>query len=247
MRDQVEQHTVLGIVPARGGSKGIVRKNIRLLGGKPLLEHTASAALGAAYLSRVLLSTDDTEIAAIGKAAGLEVSFLRPAELALDSTPMIEVVLHAIQWIRATGQDYDAVCLLQPTSPLRSSATIDRCISLLWERYVDSVISIRPVPSEYNPHWVYFETPDGLLQPSIGEDSQIPCRQGLPRAYHADGSVFVARMQTLITERSLKGKRTLGAVSPEQEAVDLDTEEQWKSLERRLKFSHQPTPSVFRS
>lgn len=246
MRDQVAQHTVLGIVPARSGSKGIARKNIRPLGGKPLLAHTANAALSAANLSRVVLSTDDAEIAAIGKAAGLEVPFLRPPELALDSTPMIEVILHAIRWIQADGQDYDAVCLLQPTSPLRSSATIDRCISLLWECHVDSVISIRPVPSEYNPHWVYFETPDGLLQPSISEGPQIPCRQQLPGAYHADGSVFVAWTQTVITQRSLKGKRTLGAVSPEQEAVDLDTEEQWQSLERRLKFSHEPAAFVFR-
>jgi CMP-N,N'-diacetyllegionaminic acid synthase len=241
----VEQHTVLGIVPARSGSKGIARKNIRPLSGKPLLAHTANAALNAANLSRVVLSTDDPEIAAVGKAAGLEVPFLRPPELALDSTPMIEVILHAIRWIQAGGQDYDAVCLLQPTSPLRSSGTIDRCISLLWECHVDSVISIRPVPSEYNPHWVYFATPEGLLQPSISEGPQIPCRQQLPSAYHADGSVFVARTQTVISQRSLKGKRTLGAVSPEQEAVDLDTEEQWQSLERRLKFSHEPEAFVF--
>jgi CMP-N,N'-diacetyllegionaminic acid synthase len=246
MNVQEKQRTVLGIVPARSGSKGIARKNIRILGGKPLLAYTASAALSSTLLSRVLLSTDDPEIAAIGKAEGLE-AFLRPAELALDSTPMIDVILDAIRHVEAAGRHYDAVCLLQPTSPLRSSSTIDRCISLLWQRNVDSVISTRPVPSEYNPHWVYFESPDGFLQPCLIDRAQVPCRQQLPRAYHADGSVFVAMTQTVITQRSLRGARTLGVVSPEQEAVDLDTEEQWQSLERRLDCSYPPTASKSRA
>jgi CMP-N,N'-diacetyllegionaminic acid synthase len=136
--------------------------------------------------------------------------------------------------LQEAGQQYDAICLLQPTSPLRSSSTIDRCISLLWERDVDSVISTRPVPLEYNPHWVYFETPEGLLQPSVIDQAQVPCRQQLPPAYHADGSVFVARTQSVINRLSLRGERTLGVMSPQEEAVDLDTEEQWQALERRL-------------
>jgi len=235
MTDQQAQRTVLGIVPARGGSKGIARKNIRLLGGKPLIEFTASAALGSTNISRVLLSTDDPEIAQIGKAAGLDVPFIRSAKLALDSTPMIEVVLDTICWVRSQGEEYDAICLLQPTSPLRSSRTIDRCISVLWERNVDSVISVRPVPTEYNPHWVYFETTDGVLQSCTGNCEPIPARQQLPPAYHRDGSVFVATMQTVIAHGSLYGAKTAGVVSPEEEAFDLDTEEQWQSLERRLK------------
>ncbi len=239
-RARGEQPTVLGIIPARGGSKGILRKNIRALAGKPLLLYTAEAARAAACLSRVLLSTDDPEIAEVGKRAGLEVPFLRPIELAQDSSPMLEVVLHAIRFIQAPGQDYEAVCVLQPTSPLRSAATIDHCISLLWERDVDSVISVRPVPLEYNPHWVYLETPDGLLQPSMSQSPEIPCRQQLPRAFHADGNVFVVRTQTLITQFSLKGQRILAAISPEDEAVDLDTEEQWQSLERRLSRGCEP-------
>lgn len=226
--------TVLGLVPARGGSKGIARKNARVLAGKPLLAYTADAALGAVGLSRVLLSTDDPEIASIGKAAGLEVPFLRPAELAVDSTPMIDVVLHVIRWFQDQGLHYDAVCLLQPTSPLRSSATIDRCISLLWDRDVDSVMSVRPVPTEHNPYWVYFEDSDGVLRPSMGDKTEVPCRQQLPRAYHPDGSIFLARTENILAEHSLKCNRMLGAVSPEQEAVDLDTEEQWQALERRL-------------
>jgi CMP-N,N'-diacetyllegionaminic acid synthase len=233
-----EPRSVLGIIPARGGSKGIPRKNMRAIAGKPLLQYTARAALNAASLSRVLLSTDDPEIAAVGRAAGLEVPFLRPAELSLDSTPMVEVVSHVIEWVRSQHMHYDAVCVLQPTSPLRSSSTIDRCIFLLWKHDVDSVISVRPVPPEYNPYWVFLESPTGLLEQCI-KGVEIPCRQQLPPAYHPDGGVFVAKTEAVIAERSLRGKRTMGAISPADEAVDLDTEEQWQDLEQKLKSMHE--------
>ena len=235
MMERVAGHTVLGVIPARGGSKGIARKNIRLLGGKPLLIYTVSAARKSAYLSRLLLSTDDPEIAELGRAEGLDVPFLRPAELALDSTPMVDVVLHCIHWLQGHGEQYDAVCLLQPTSPLRSANTIDRCIAELWARDADCVVSVRPVPTEYNPHWVYFADPDGQLRLSTGEREPIAARQQLPAALHRDGSIFVAKIQGVLARKSLYGERMLGVVSPEAEACDLDTEEQWKLLEQKLK------------
>jgi len=154
---------------------------------------------------------------------------------------MIDVVLHAIRWVQSRGDEYDAICLLQPTSPLRSAHTIDRCISVLWERDVETVISVRPVPSEYNPHWVYYETPDGLLAPSTGEREPISARQQLPPAYHRDGSVFVVKTHTVIAHGSLYGATTAGVVSPEEEAFDLDSEQQWELLERRLKSAHEST------
>jgi len=224
----------LGIVPARGGSKGIPRKNIRPLAGKPLLEYTANAALSATLLSRVWLSTEDLEIAEVGKAAGLEVPFFRPPELSEDSTPMVDVVLHAIRWAQENQQEYDAVCILQPTSPLRSSMTIDRSISLLWDRHVDSVVSVRPVPLECNPHWVFFETSDGLLRPSLGDAPPITRRQQLPPAYHLDGTIFVTRTQSVVNHHSLTGGRLLGMISAADESFDLDTQEQWQVLEERL-------------
>jgi CMP-N-acetylneuraminic acid synthetase len=238
MKERPARHRVLGVIPARGGSKGIVRKNIRLLGGKPLLAYTVSAARKSAYLSRLLLSTDDPEIAEVGRAEGLNVPFLRPAELALDSTPMIDVVLHCISWVQAHGEDYDAVCLLQATSPLRSTETIDRCISELWAHEADCVVSVRPVPTEYNPHWVYFADHDGALRLSTGESEPIWARQQLPAAFHRDGSVFVAKTQGVLVRRSLYGERTMAVISPEAEACDLDSEEQWGVLEQRLKSAH---------
>ncbi len=239
MHAHAPSRAVLGIIPARGGSKGIPRKNIRSIAGMPLLLYTARAALAATSLSRILLSTDDQEIATVGRHAGLEVPFLRPSQLSQDSTPMVQVVLHAIEWTQSCGVGYEAICVLQPTSPLRSAATIDRCVALLWERDADSVISVRPVPPEYNPHWVYFESPTGLLEPCIS-GAEIPRRQELPPAYHPDGSVFVVKTEVIMREHSFRGKRTMGAISPENEAADLDTEEQWRDLEQRLKSAGRP-------
>ena len=238
MKQQSPDHSVLGLIPARGGSKGIVRKNLRLLDGKPLFMHTVEAARASAGLSRVLMTTDDIEIAEAGRRSGVDVPFLRPAELARDATPMIDVVLHCLEWLLARGEQYDGVCLLQPTSPLRSAATIDRCIRELWEKNADCVVSIRPVPTDFNPHWVYFADSDGSLRLSTGEAEPISARQFLPVAYHRDGSVFVSRVQGVLSHRSLYGPRTVGVVSPEDEAFDLDTEKQWEELEQRLKSAH---------
>lgn len=226
------------MIPARGGSKGIVGKNLRLLAGKPLLAYTANVARNSAHLSRIILSTDDQEIARVGRLEGLDVPFLRPKDIAGDSTPMIEVILHCIRWLRDHDEQYDAICLLQPTSPLRSAETIDRCISELWARDADCVVSVRPVPVEYNPHWVYLAKADGSLELSTGESEPIPSRQELPTAYHRDGSVFVAKTQGVLARNSLYGPRTMGVISPESEAYDLDTEDQWETLEQKLKTVH---------
>ena len=150
---------VLGVVTARGGSKGVPRKNIRLLGGKPLLVWTAEAAKAARRLARAILSTDDEEIAAVGRAAGLDVPFLRPAELADDHSPTLAVLQHAVRWLEERGERYDAVCLLQPTNPLRTAVTIDACIARLVDTAADAVVTVLRVPAEYNPHWVYFAGP----------------------------------------------------------------------------------------
>jgi CMP-N-acetylneuraminic acid synthetase len=110
---------VLGLIPARAGSKGVPRKNLKLLCGKPLLEYTAEAALAASRLSRVILSTEDEEIAEAGRRCGLEVPFLRPSELAADESPMLPVAQHAMGRLESAGDRFDALCLLQPTNPLR--------------------------------------------------------------------------------------------------------------------------------
>lgn len=225
---------VLGIVPARGGSKGIPRKNVRLLGGRPLLAHTADAALAAHRLSRVVLTTDDEEIAEVGRSCGLEVPFLRPAELAQDDTPTLPVLQHVVAELERTGDKFEAICLLQPTSPLRRAGDIDGCIELLESEGLDSVVSVLPVPHEHNPHWVYFRDAEGLLRLSTGEEQPIPRRQELPPAFHRDGAVYVVRRDVLMDGNSLYGKKLGGYLTDPARNVNLDTPADWDRAEQLL-------------
>ena len=223
---------VLGLIPARGGSKGIPRKNIKLLGGKPLLQYTAEAALSASKLSRVILSTDDPEIADVGRRCGLDLPFLRPAELASDETPTLPVVQHALRFVEAEGEQYDAVCLLQPTSPFRRPEDIDGCIELLESTDADCVITVLQVPAEYNPHWAYFQNEDGMLRLSTGENEPIPRRQSLPPAFHREGSVYVTRRQVLLEDGNLYGKRVVGFRVDPANSVNIDDLQDWERAER---------------
>jgi CMP-N-acetylneuraminic acid synthetase len=224
---------VLGLIPARAGSKGIPGKNVRPLGGRPLLAWTAEAALAARRLSRVVLSTDGEAIAEAGRRCGLEIPFLRPAELALDDIPTLPVVRHALVELERTGDRFDAVCLLQPTSPFRRAGDIDACIELLEERELDAVVSVLPVPVEHNPHWVYFED-GGLLRLATGEEQPIPRRQELPPAFHRDGSVYVTR-RDVVMQGSLYGRRLGGYVMPDADrSVNLDAPADWERAERLI-------------
>ncbi len=222
---------VLGIVTARGGSKGVPRKNIRLLGGKPLLAWTSEAARGSKRLSRTILSTDDEEIASVGRAVGLEVPFLRPPELALDTTPTLPVLHHAVRTLEASGDRYDAICLLQPTNPFRSADTIDACIEKLVTTRADSVVTVLPVPAEYNPHWVYFTDAHGELSLATGEATPIPRRQDLPRALHREGSVYVMRRDVLLEGNSLYGRVVVGHEIDPSSCVNIDTLADWARAE----------------
>jgi CMP-N,N'-diacetyllegionaminic acid synthase len=225
---------VLGLIPARGGSKGVPRKNVRFVCGKPLLQYTAEAALKSCRLSSVVLSTDDSEIAEIGSACGLRVPFLRPAELAEDQTPTLPVVQHAVSWLENRGEHFDAVCLLQPTNPLRSPEIIDGCVSLLESSGADAVITVLPVPTEYNPHWVYFNDDCGRIRLSTGESSPIPRRQSLPPAFHREGSVYVTRRDVIIEQNSLYGTYLLGLpISPEC-SINIDLPEDLLAAERLI-------------
>jgi CMP-N,N'-diacetyllegionaminic acid synthase len=225
---------VLGLIPARGGSQSVPRKNVKLLGDKPLLQYTAEAALKSRRLSRTILSTDDEEIAEVGARIGLEVPFMRPCELARDDTPMVDVVQHALRWVESHGDRFDAVCLLQPTNPFRLSADIDSCIELLEESDADSVVTILAVPPEHNPHWVYFQDPDGRLRLSTGEQAPPSRRQDLPDAFHREGSVYVTRRTVVMEDDSLYGERLVGYLVNPEDRVNIDTPEDWKQAERLL-------------
>jgi CMP-N,N'-diacetyllegionaminic acid synthase len=225
---------VLALIPARGGSKGVPRKNIKPLAGKPLLAYTAEAALAAKHLTRVVLSTEDEEIAAVGRACGLDVPFLRPAELAQDTTPTLPVVQHALRWLMNQGETFDALCLLQPTNPLRRAADIDACLELFAAQQADTVFTVLRVPAEHNPHWVYFKTDDGSLRLSTGEAAPIPRRQDLPTAWHREGSVYVTRTEIVLERNSLYGARVLGFEIDPSHSVNIDTLADWQRAEEML-------------
>ena len=221
---------VLGLIPARGGSKGVSRKNVRLLGGKPLVQWTIDAALAARALASVVVSTDDEEIALIGRGLGASVPFLRPVELAADDTPTLPVVQHAVHWLEQRGDRFDAICLLQPTSPFRTSLEIDACVELLASSDADAVLTIREVPQEYNPHWVYFREHDGSLRLSTGESQPVARRQLLPAAFHREGSVYVTR-RDVVVGGSLYGSRVIGYEILRTNTINIDTPQDWLRAE----------------
>lgn len=226
---------VLGVVTARGGSKGIPRKNLRSLCGKPLLQYTAEAALAARLLTRVVLSTDDTEIAEVGARCGLDVPFLRPGELSGDATPSLPVVRHAVREVEAVDGSYEAICLLQPTHPLRCPELIDACIEALEAGDFDAIVTILPVPVTYNPHWTYFRSDDGRLRLSTGGAEPVARRQDLPPAYHREGSVYVTRRDILMEDQSLYGARLGGHAVDPKWSVNIDGPEDWERAEALLR------------
>jgi CMP-N,N'-diacetyllegionaminic acid synthase len=224
---------VVAVIPARGGSKGVPRKNIRRLGPWPLLVHTARAARAAAFISRLVVSTEDDEILEVARGYGLDVPFVRPARLACDDTPMLPVIQHAVGCLEDLGERYDAVCVLQPTTPFRRAADIDACIDRLRRSALDAVVSVAPVPAEHNPHWVYFTGGDGLLRLATGEATPIARRQDLPAAYHRDGAVYVVRRDVLMAG-SLFGTRLGGYLSDAPTTINIDTPEDWARADEAL-------------
>lgn len=219
--------SVLGVVLARGGSKGIPRKNVALLAGKPLLAYTAAAALQAKRLSRVILSTEDEEIAAIGRQLGLEVPSLRPRDLAQDDTLAIDVLLHVIREIESQGQRFDAIFTLQPTNPLRRPEDIDGAIDLFERTGADSVISFVAV-GDNHPARMKFVDPQGrVADPPFGELVEGQRRQDLPQLYLREGSVYLTRRDVLVNEHSFKGRDCRAWMVPADRACNIDEPIDW--------------------
>ena len=223
---------ILGLIPARGGSKGVPRKNVRPLWGRPLITWTIEAARASQLLTRTIVSTDDPEIAEIARAAGAEAPFLRPAILAADDTPTLPVVLHALEMAEKTDQPFDAVCLLQPTNPLRTAQLIDDCIRQFISSEADTLVSVLPVPAKYNPHWVYFSDLDGSLRLSTGVEPPISRRQDLPPAFHREGSIYLTRRRVLVELHSLYGARTIGYPVDPEWSINIDTPADWERAEQ---------------
>jgi CMP-N,N'-diacetyllegionaminic acid synthase len=223
---------ILGLIPARGGSKGIPGKNIKQLNGLPLLQYTFQSALESQLLSKTILSSDDDEIIAVAKKIGLEIPFVCPSELALDNSPTLPTVLHAIDFLEAKGEYFDAVCLLQTTTPFRSKGFVDRAIQIFINSGADALISVLEVPHQYNPHWVFEKNEKELLRISTGEKQIIPRRQELPPAFIRDGAIYITKVKVLKKQRSLYGESLAYIKSDPAFHVNLDTLKDWEEAEK---------------
>ena len=225
---------VLAIVPARGGSKGVPRKNVaELTPGRTLLHYVADAANHAVRVDKVILSTEDEEIAQVGRQAGLEVPFARPAELATDETAMLPVLQHAIGYVVSTGWEPEYVVLLQPTSPLRRWKHIDDAVSLLVSERADSVVTVVEVPKHLSPDYV-MKIEGGTLRPFLAEGVRVTRRQDVRPAYYRDGTVYAFRRDTIERFGNIYGDRCLPLVIDASESLSIDSPEDWAEAKRRL-------------
>jgi CMP-N,N'-diacetyllegionaminic acid synthase len=215
----IEGKKVLAIIPARGGSKGVPRKNIRMVAGKPLIAWTIEEAKKSRYIDYIVLSTEDKEIADIARIWGCEVPFLRPAELAKDATPGIEPVIHIIKNLH---DKYDYTVLLQPTSPLRNADDIDGCFDHLRKHQAHFCVTVSEV--EISPYWMY-ETDDSChLIPVISDRDLSLRRQDLPTVYALNGAVYVGKTSHVMRFRTFLTNETIAYIMPKERSLDIDTE-----------------------
>ncbi len=223
---------ILGLIPARGGSKGIPGKNIKPLNGLPLLQYTFQSASASRLLAKTILSSDDDEIIGVARKIGLQVPFKRPADLALDTSPTLPAILHAIDFLERRGEYFAAVCLLQTTTPFRPPGFIDKAIQTFIASGADALISVLEVPHQYNPHWVFEKNEKGLLTISTGEQQIITRRQELPAAFIRDGAIYITKTKVLKEQRSLYGESLAYIKNDAALHINLDTLKDWQDAEK---------------
>jgi len=222
--------SVLGLIPARGGSKGIPRKNIKNLYGKPLIAWTIDAALNARCLDAVVVSTEDEEIAQISTECGATVPFMRPKELAQDKSLRNEVVLHALREM----PKYDYVVLLQPTSPLRQSLHIDEAFQLMLERKAQTCVSV--VEQHPSPYWMFVADERERLRPLLQQPVQTN-RQGLPKVYALNGAIYIGKtnlLQSLLTPDPFITSETAMYEMLAKYSWDIDDDWDWAVVESMI-------------
>jgi CMP-N,N'-diacetyllegionaminic acid synthase len=213
----IEGKTVLGIIPARGGSKGLINKNVLPLMGEPLISWTINAALGSEYLDRCIVSTDSVKISEIAIRYGCEVPFIRPDHLATDEAKTIDVIVHAISSLM---EDYDIVLLLQPTSPLRTSGDIDRSLEMMIQHKTESLVSV--VKSDHPPEWS-FRIIHSKITEFLQEAKKNKRRQEYAQAYSLNGAIYACFKDLFLNKKTLFYKDTLAFVMPKSRSVDIDS------------------------
>lgn len=214
---------LLALIPARGGSKRLPRKNLAPLAGRPLIAWSIETALAATTIDRVVVSTDDPEIASVARATGAEVPFLRPPELATDAAGSEAVIRHALETLEAEGENFDQVMLLQPTSPLRTAHDIDGAARLMHERNAEAVISV--CPCDHPPEWSNTLPPDGSLRGFFRPGVRGTRSQDLPLSYRLNGAIYLYDCARLRGSGNLMmDDNSYAYIMPRERSIDIDTE-----------------------
>lgn len=231
---------VLGVITARGGSKGIPGKNIKPLLGKPLIAYTIEAAEKAGVLDRLIVSTDDAQIAEVARRHGCAAPFIRPKELAEDTTPHLPVMQHAVKWFKdKEGYSPDYVMILQPTSPLRQALHIREAVELIIKTGADSVLSVAEVPENFNYRKTMVLDDTNFLK-LVNNDpiyKRIARRQDLPKNYWSTGMIYLFKTDLLLhpTNPNFYGEKTAAYVIDKKYVIDINVPEDWEEAEKALK------------
>lgn len=214
---------VIAIIPARGGSKGLPRKNILMLAGKPLIAWTIEQANCSKYIDKVIVSTEDDEISEIARKYEAEIPFLRPTELARDDSPTIDSIIHAINWFEEKGHYFDIVVLLEPTSPLRDVVDIDKCIEMLISHpAAKAIVSVAKLESAH-PEFNMIINDEGLIRKLNGTTTfNVLRRQELEDIYFFEGSVYISEIPSLKQKRTFYHESTLAYVVPKYKSIEVD-------------------------
>ncbi|HEY4499724.1 MAG TPA: acylneuraminate cytidylyltransferase family protein [Candidatus Paceibacterota bacterium] len=231
---------ILGITPARGGSKSIPKKNIKNFSGKPLIAWTIETALKSGVLDRYIVDTDSEEIAAVARQFGAETPYLRPSELAQDLTPTLPVLQNAVKWLQEKENYYpDIIILLECVSPTKQPHHIQEALKIFLEdASVDSLVTVTEAPAQYNPHWLLKKDENGCAEIFTGEAMKdiIPRRQSLPKVYAKNGAFYIMKTDCLFRNPpSLFGNRTKLYVMDVKYNIDIDGPEDWVIGEERMK------------
>lgn len=211
---------MLGVIPARGGSKGVPHKNIKELAGKPLLAYTIEAALQSGIFERIIVSTDDEDIAAVAGKYGAEVPFIRPADIAGDLVSSDAVILHALQFYEKQNIFFKEVCKLQPTSPFRSAQNLKDAYKVFRQENRDYLVSV--CECEHSPLWSGTLGKDNSMDDFLREEVIRSCRQELPQYYRLNGAIYMAKTQSFIENKSFFGKNSRAFVMSQEASVDID-------------------------